>query len=76
MLRREIIRRLEHSEEFSEPHTGQNVWPRQWCPAFTERHSTIPFVPKCWFCRCAYFGLENKTALEVGICRYPEVQTR
>ena len=29
MLGREIIRRLEHSEEFSEPHTGQNVWPRQ-----------------------------------------------
>ena len=26
MLGREIIRRLEHSEEFSEPHTGQNVW--------------------------------------------------
>ena len=26
MLGREIIRRLEHSEEFSEPHTGQKLY--------------------------------------------------
>ena len=76
MLGREIIRRLEHSEEFREPHTGQNVWPRQWCTAFAERHSTIPFVPKCWFCRYADFHLTQPVALEVGICCWPEVQTR
>lgn len=28
----------------------------------------------CFFCKYAYFGLENKVALEVGICRYPRVQ--
>lgn len=26
------------------------------------------------FCKYAYFGLENKVVLEVGICRWPEVQ--
>jgi len=73
---REHIQKLSHSEEFGESRAGQNVWPQQWCPDFAARHSSMPSSPKCWFCRYAYFGLENETALEVGICRYPEVQTR
>jgi len=74
MLGREIIRRLEHSEEFSEPHTGQNVWPRQRCPAFTPRQNASPKQAECWFCRYADFHLTEPVALEVGICCWPEVQ--
>jgi len=76
LLSREEVRKLDHSEEFGEPRTGKNVRPHQWCPAFAERHSIIPFAPKCFFCRYAYFGLENQRAPDVGICRYPDVQTK
>jgi len=71
---REILRKMEHSEEFREPQNGQNVWPYQYCPKFSIRSSGLNQMSACWFCRHADFRFEQTEPLKVGICCYPEIK--
>lgn len=57
------------------PRTGGSVWPEQWCPAFSPRSTGLGRGQDCWFCRYADFRLQERVALEVGICCWPRVQT-
>jgi len=57
------------------PVTGGSVWPGQRCPAFTARTVALNRGNGCWFCRYANFHLTQRTALDVGICCWPDVQT-
>lgn len=38
-----------------EPNKDGNVWPKQYCPAFTPRAEAPEEMPECWYC---YWGLE------------------
>lgn len=60
----------------SAPNPGGNVWPKQWCPAFTARKTASPGMEECWFCRYADFHLDKPKALEVGICLWPEMNLK
>ncbi len=74
MIGRDNVRIMRHSEELAEPPINKNVHPYQCCPMFRTRKTDSDPIMDCFFCKYAYFGLENKVALEVGICRYPRVQ--
>ena len=74
MIGRNNIRIMQHSEDLTEPPRNKNVHPYQCCPMFQTRKTNSDSIMDCFFCKYAYFGLENKVALEVGICRWPNVQ--
>ncbi len=54
---------------FDKPNCEGNVWPKQYCPAFTPR--SISTEKECWYCIFADFHLDRPKPLEVGICCYP-----
>ena len=68
--------RLARSKPMAEPPREQNVRPRQCCPAFLPREGALPGERECWFCVYADFHLDKPNALEVGICRYPNVNKK
>ncbi len=55
-----------------QPNAEGNVWPKQSCPAFEPRESTVTGQCECWYCRHADFHLGKPKALEVGICCWPK----
>ena len=67
-----IIRRRKEDLPMPAPNAQGNVWPKQSCPAFTERENAVPGMTECWYCRYADFHLDKPKALEVGICNWPE----
>ena len=69
-------KRLEKVKKMAEPPCEQNVLPRQCCPAFTPREGALPGERECWFCVYADFHLDKHKTLEVGICRYPNVNKK
>lgn len=60
----------------AEPPRDQNVLPSQRCPAFLPREGALPGERECWFCAYADFHLDRIKALDVGICRYPQVNKK
>ena len=61
----------------SAPMPGRNVWPMDACPIFSPRKGWLPVdQEQCWYCRYADFRLTSPVALDVGICCYPQVQTK
>ncbi|WP_373889714.1 hypothetical protein [Paludicola sp. MB14-C6] len=51
------------------PNCEGNVWPRQYCPAFTPRGGSTQ--KECWYCIFADFHLDKPQAVDVGVCYYP-----
>ncbi len=58
--------------EYSIPKREGSVWPEDLCPAYTPREGAIPSMKGCWYCRYSDFHLKDETALEGGICRWPQ----
>lgn len=69
-------KQLEKNHHIAEPPIEQNVLPRQCCPAFLPREGALPGERECWFCAYADFHLDKPKALEVGICRYPNINKK
>ncbi len=74
MIKREQLRILPNSEDFDKPQSEKNVWPHQYCPEFDKRQTSFHYAPECYYCKYADFRLEQKVALEVGICCYPNIK--
>ena len=72
---RKSVKNFEHSEDFSEPQKGLNVYPNQWCPMFSARRTNLGLPhPECFYCKYADFHLDKEVCLDVGKCCYPKVQ--
>jgi len=56
---------------FDKPNSDSNVWPHQYCPAFTTRSEGG--VKECWYCCYADFHLDREKPLDIGICCWPKV---
>ena len=54
---------------------GGEVTSHQCCDCSPRQSVTQP-RRECWFCRYADFHLDRPVALETGICRFPEVQSK
>ena len=63
---------LETKHELEVPKRDGSVWPEDICPAYTPREEAIPSIKGCWYCKYADFHLKEETALEVGICKWPQ----
>jgi len=64
------IRRREDGP-LNAPNADGNIWPKQSCPVFESRESTVIGQRQCWYCCFADFHLDKPKALEVGICNWP-----
>jgi len=64
--------KLREDASLTAPNSEGNVWPKQSCPAFEPRESTVAGQCECWYCRHADFHLGKPRALEVGICCWPK----
>ena len=62
----------ETAKAYEIPKREGSVWPEDICPAYTPRRDAIPCLKQCWYCRYADFHLMEETALEVGICKWPQ----
>lgn len=60
-------------KEYDIPNRNGNVWPQDICPAYTAREGAIESMKGCWYCRYADFHLTEERALEVGLCKWPNM---
>lgn len=67
----EVISGSKKNNALTIPNKEGNVWPRQYCPAFTPRRDSSEELTECWYCVYADFHLKNAKPLEVGICYWP-----
>lgn len=45
------------------------------CECFAPRRSLLPSENACWFCKYAWYGLEDNELPQNGVCKYPARQT-
>jgi len=55
------------------PNKCGNVWPEDCCPAYTARKGAIDILKGCWYCQYADFQLKEERALDIGICKWPDI---
>ena len=58
---------------FEVPNKNGNVLPEDLCPEYTPREGAIESLKGCWYCRYADFHLKEERALEIGICKWPQI---
>lgn len=67
---------MEYAASIKAKACGGEVSPRRCCDCFSPRQSVVQPRRECWYCRYADFHLDRPMALETGICRFPEVQSK
>ena len=58
------------------PYTDKEITRQTTCSCFKGRQSLLAIEPICWFCRYAKYDLESNNLPQMGICKYPDEQTK
>ena len=77
MIRHDMIAHQPNTEVLPAPPQDRQIHHGQLCPHFSGQSSSlVPIVESCFFCQYGDFHKNKPKVLEIGCCRYPNVQIR